>query len=76
MWLGGGIEPFGCACTAEGTSLCVVLAANEALDLVAGCEVGRTERPLAGVVDLELSTAALLVPFVIRVNSAASPPDP
>lgn len=44
--------------------------------LFVGCEVGLTDSPLAGVADLEPFKAALLVPLVIKVNSADSPPDP
>lgn len=45
-------------------------------EVMVDCETGRTDKPLAGVDDLELSVTALLVPFVINVNSAPSPPEP
>lgn len=57
-------------------SLAVFRSVVPVLALFAGCDVGLTERPLAGVAELALFRAALLVPFVINVNSARSPPDP
>ena len=53
-----------------------VLETDMPRELAVSWEAGRTDSPLAGVDDLELSATVLLVPFVIKVNSAMRPPVP